>query len=284
MGRWWRLPLIVLAAALPVGLLWSDPPTGQYAGLGIVLVLAISLAVSIAAAMLASIPKYLGVPPMLLAGLFVATAGGLSSVALWKQYIPADCIGKSIQVRVAGEILDLPPEMEPLLAKETMAKFFGRAEKKADHALFCRMSQNGTRPVDVNVVSITPSSNEEAMTSACATNDAPTWCEMYAVEPYRHISNVLIAPATRYPVPESYWRGGGSLDIVRHGTLEQGWLCLIETNGRKTDCREWRPFGSGSLLTVSTGNSDPILNDMPVEEALEMVRKARNTFLAMVQQ
>ncbi len=282
-SRWpWRIPLLLLAIALPAGWLWRVSPAGEYAGLGYIIVIGASFCMMVFGAVWGGIMRRARcISPFMSAALPVIAFVSAAGFILWQQYIPRACLGKPLPVRIAGQILILPPELRPRLETGDSTGFFGRIERKADYAGFCRASRNGTRAIDVDVVWITPAANDKALTSACNANAPPAWCSGYAPDPYRHMGKIIIEPGSRLPLPLTYWKGGGSLRTERQGDLARGSVCLLPDTGRRTECWVWHPFGAGYRLTVSTSNLDPLFAGMPAEEARGMAERAREVFLAV---
>lgn len=282
-GWRWRIPLLLVAIALPTGFLWSGPPTGQYAGLGYLLVGGISIIVLVFGAGWGGIMRLVGIAP--LTSIVVTTVATTSTVsfALWYQYVPSACLDASLQVRIAGKSLHLPPELRPRLAKGNNIGHFGRIDRKSDFARFCRMSRNGARAIDMDTVLINPASNHRFMTSACNVDDPPDWCSNYSSDPYRYTGMVHIAPETEPAFPLPYWQEGGSIEKDRKGDLTQGSVCLLPDADIRTQCWTWQPFGEGARLTVSTNNLDRAFDDMPIEDAREMIRLARDITLNIIE-
>lgn len=98
------------------------------------------------------------------------------------------------------------------------------------------------------------------------------------------MGTILIALDTDPAIPSPYWKEGGTPKRDRQGDLTQGSVCLTPDAERKTECSVWRPFGEGARLTIRTNNQDPIFVDMPVDEAREMIRRARDITLAIITQ
>ena len=276
-----RIPLLLWVVVLPAGFLWSDPPTGQYAALAYVLVGAASAAALVLGAILGGAIRFArlrtltAVTALLFAGLAV------TGFELWRQYVPSACIEAPLQVRIAGSVLRLPSELRPRLENGDSIGHFGRINRKTDFARFCRMSRNGARAIDMDTVWITPATNHTSMSSTCNSDTPPAWCNGYSPESYMHIGKIIIKSASEPAFPSSYW-GEGSLKKDRQGDLIQGSVCLLPDADIVTQCWAWRPFGDGARLTVSTNNLDSIFKGMPIEEAREMIRHARDTTLAII--
>lgn len=283
-GWRWRIPLLVLAIALPTGLLWFDPPTGEYAGLGYLLTGGLSIIMLALGTGWGGVMRLVGIAPLKSVAVFSAAAAAAVSFTLWHQYVPNACLDASLQVRIAGRTLHLPPELQPRLENGNNIGHFGRIDSKSNFARFCRMSRNGERVIDMDTVWITPASNHKSMSPACSVDEPPGWCSSYSAEPYRHIGKVLIAPETDPALPFSYWREGGSLKKDREGDLSQGSVCLLPNNDIRTQCWTWQPFGEGSRLMISTNNLDRAFDDMPIELAREVIRQARDVVLNIVEQ
>lgn len=283
-GWRWRLPFLLLAIVLPIGLLWSDPPTGQYAGLAYIFVVGPSLVMLIFGAVLGSAVRFVRIAPLMSVAVMFISAGAFAGFVLWHQYVPSTCLETPIQVRIAGKTLHIPPELRPRLENGDSINHFGRTDRKSNYARLCRMSRNGARVIEMDTVWITPAANHEVMTAACKGNEPPSWCGGYSPDPYRRIGKILIAPEADPAFPLPYWRKGGSLKKDRQGDLIQGSVCLLPRADGRTECWIWRPFGDGSRLTISTNNLDQAFNDMPIEEAREMIRQAREMTLAIIEQ
>ncbi len=281
----WRVrALLILATlALPTGFLWLYPMTGQYAGLGYLIIILSYLAMFALGAGWGSVMRLAQVSQPISVLVPIVVAASYIGFALWNQYVPSSCGGKDLDVRIAGETLSLPPELQPRLEFGEAANHFGRMDRKSDFSKICRLSQNGTRAIDMDVVWITPSSNHAALTSVCDSNDKPDWCGSYSPNPYRHIGKVIIATNDELGIPRYYWKEGGSIKKERQGDLNQGSVCLLSDEGSKTQCWVWQPFGKGSWLTVSTSNLDPVFVDMPAEEARDMAFQTLETVLSIIQ-
>lgn len=277
-----RAPLLLMALALPAVFLWSISPTGDHAGLGYVITIVPSIALLIVGAGWGSVMRLARVSLSISILIPVIVTSAYAGRALWNQYVPNACLGKPLQVRVAGETLSLPPELRPRLEKGRNISFFGRLDRKSGYSRICRVSRNGAQEIDMDVVWINPRSNYPRLTSACEADEAPDWCGVYSPYPYRHIGKVIIAPDTELDFPSAYWREGGSLRKVRQGDLTEGSVCLLFEDGGATQCWVWQPFGSGSRLTVSTSNLDPTFDAMSVEQAREMARQALETTLSII--
>jgi len=223
-----------------------------------------------------------GISPLKSVVVFAVAAVGTASFALWDQYVPSACLDASLQVRIAGKTLHLPPELQPRLDKGNEIGFFDRINRKPDFAQFCRLSRNGERAIDIDTVWITPASSHKPMGLACSVDKPPNWCSSYSSEPYRRIGKILIAPETDHAIP-LYWKDGGSLKTYREGDLKQGSVCLLPDAFRRTECSTWQPYGEGSRLTVSTNNLDPAFDDMPIEDALGIIRQARDMTLKIIE-
>ncbi|MEM8717278.1 MAG: hypothetical protein AAGE92_16145 [Cyanobacteria bacterium P01_G01_bin.4] len=271
-----RIPFLILVYAL-LNWFWSTLPTsGDHIGLKYVFFFLPAAAAFFAGAVWGVVMKnelfWVSVLiPVIVAGVY---AGNI----LWRQYIPEACLGESLKVHVAKEALSLPPEMQPSFEDDGTYHFFGRMERKTSYAQLCRMSRNGTRAIDMDVVRITPAANYSRVTTTCDADNAPEWCRDYSAFPYRHMGEVLISP--RPGLPEYYW--DGSIENERFGNLTEGSICLLPEDGRKTQCWVWQPFGEGLRLTVSTNNLDEIFNAMPVQRARAMTIDALETTLSII--
>lgn len=277
-----RAPLLLMALALPAVFLWSISPTGDHAGLGYVITIVPSIALLIVGAGWGSVMRLARVSLSISILIPVIVTSAYAGRALWNQYVPNACLGKPLQVRVAGETLSLPPELRPRLEKGRNISFFGRLDRKSGYSRICRVSRNGAQEIDMDVVWINPRSNYPRLTSACEADEAPDWCGVYSPYPYRHIGKVIIAPDTELDFPSAYWREGGSLRKVRQGDLTEGSVCLLFEDGGATQCWVWQPFGNGSRLTVSTSNLDPAFVGMPVQQARDMTRQALGIVLSII--
>ncbi|MDI3336473.1 hypothetical protein QKW60_08655 [Defluviimonas aestuarii] len=281
-GWRWRILFLGAAIALPTGFLWSDPPTGQYAGFAYLFVTGPSIATALLGAALGIGMRSGGVRPRtsiaVLLSLSIATAGA----ALWHQYVPSACLKTPLQVRIDGVTLHLPSELQPRLEHGDEINFFGVPHRKSSFARLCRMSENGIRAIEMDTVWITPAANHQMMTAACEDREPPAWCNSYSSQPYRRVGKVLIAPNTDQDFPLPYWEEGGSLKTDHQGDLIQGSVCLLPDAGLRTKCWVWQPFGDSSRLTISTNNLDAEFNEMPIEDAREMLRLAREMTLTIV--
>lgn len=283
-GWRWRTVLLFLAVALPVGFLWSEAPTGQYAGLAYVIILGTSMIALVLGLTIGCVLRFAacGVLVSIAAILFVAASA--TAFELYRQYVPNACLESPLQVRIAGKILRVPPELRPRLENGNDIDHFGRIDRKLDFARLCRMSENGTHAIDMDTVWLTPAANHSAMSSACNANEPPNWCDSYSPEPYRRIGKILFAPEATPGFPLPYWKEGGSLKKNRQGDLNFGSVCLLPDADTRTQCWIWQPFGDGSRLIVSTNNLDPAFDEMPIEVAREMITQAREVTLSIVDQ
>ena len=282
-GWRWRIPLLLIAIALPTGFLWADPPTGQYAGLGYLFLGGAFIVALALGAGWGGVLRMVGIAPLASVVVFAVAAGATASFALWHQYVPSACLDTSLKVRISRRTLHLPPELRPRLERGNQIGHFGRIDRKSDFARFCRISRNGEQVIDVDTVWITPASNHESISSSCGVDEPPGWCGSYSAEPYRRIGKVLIAPKTDPAFPLPYWREGGSLKKDREGDLTQGSVCLLPNPDIRTQCWTWQPFGEDSRLTVSTNNLDRAFDDMPIEDAREIIRQARDITLSIIE-
>lgn len=278
-----RAPLILATLALPAGFLWLYPMTGEYAGLGYLIIILYYFAMFAVGAGWASIMRLAKVSQSVSVSVPVIVAASYIGYALWIQYVPSSCLESALHVRIAKESLHLNPNLRPRLERGDAANHFGRLDRKSGFSKICKLSQNGTRAIDMDVVWITPATNHAALTSLCESQNDPEWCGSYSSYPYRHIGKVLIATEDVLGFPKPYWNEGGSLKKERQGDLNQGSVCLLPDEGSKTQCWVWQPFGEGSRLTVSTNNLDPIFVEMPVDEARDMALQTLKTTLSIVQ-
>jgi len=269
----WRIPFLLIAISLPAALLWPDPPTGEYAGLVYFLVIGPSIITMVLGVVCGSISRRLHTAPWMLG----VVASAAAAFVLWNQYVPNACLGARLQVQVAGSLLLIPPEMRPRVEDGDSVNFFGSTDHKSSYAQLCRKSRNGTRPIEVDTVWITPASNHTEMTATCNGSEAPAWCKAYSSDPYRRIDKILIAPASELGFPRPYWDSGSGHD--QQGDLTEGSICLMSG---VTQCWIWGPFGHDSRLIVSTNNLDKTFTNMPVAEARDMVVKTRDMTLAVI--
>lgn len=283
-GWRWRIPLMLLAVVLPAGFLWSDPPTGQYAGLGYIIVAGAFVVALILGVIFGTALRFAPIQALTSVAALFFVAAAVTGFELRQQYVPSACLETPLQVRIAGIVLRLPPELQPRLENGNSVAHFGRIDRKSDFARFCRMSGNGARAIDMDIVWISPATNHKVITSACNVNAPPAWCSGYSSDPYRYIGKILIAPETNRAFPLSYWKEGGSLKKNRQGDLIQGSVCLLPNADHPTQCWTWQPLGDGSRLTVSTNNLDRTFDDKPIEEAREMIRQAREITLSIIKQ
>lgn len=281
-GWRWRLPLLAVAIGVPAAFLWSDPPTGEYAELGYV-VLVIPTAVTLfVGAFCGSIARFAKVAPTRFASGTVILAGVLSGLLLWDQFVPSACLSTPLHVKISNSDLFIPAEMQPVIEISNSKYLFGFSDRKSGTAQLCWWGRNGTRAVEADSVWITPAASYDEMMTTCKGGEPPAWCSAYAPDPFRHIGKFLIGPESELPFPPYYWDEGGSLKKDKQGNLTEGTLCLLPEEGSVTQCWVWSPFGQGSRLTVSTLNTDKIFTDMPVEKARDMIAKARVMTLAII--
>lgn len=286
-GMRWGLLLLIVALAVPAGSLWYDPPSGEYAGLGYILKVIVSLVALAMGAFLGLAVRTACKASLTSVAVLFIINGALASLILWNQYIPSACLETPLQVQIAGRVMHLPSEMRPIIERGKSTGFFGRADRKSDSSWLCRKGRNGSKIIDVDTVSINPVSSHKTITQACKSDEPPTWCNSYSPEPFRRIGEIRIAPVTDRAFPMSYWTTpSGSLKKDRQGDLTRGSVCLSPDpkHGPLTQCWIWQPFGDGARLTVSTYNLDPIFNDMPIEEAREMIRNVRKMALEIITQ
>jgi hypothetical protein len=293
-GWRWRIPLLLVAVGIPAVWLWPDflaatgippawlgpyPPTGEYAMLGYVIVIGLSVIAMILGAACGGVSRLKRVASSKFIPVLGFVSGVSAAFVLWYQYVPSGCLGTSLQVRIGGSVLHLPPEMQPRIGRGDSTDFFGRTDHKFGYARLCRKGRNGTRAVDVDTVRITPATNHDEMTAACKSRVPPAWCKFYSADPYRHIGRISIGPASELGFPKPYWQKGGSLRLDPQGDLIQGSVCL---GSGVTQCWAWEPLGPDFRLIVSTNNLDKTFSNVPVAEAREMIVKARDTTLAII--
>ena len=269
--------------ALPAAFLWSEAPTGQYAGLAYVITFGGAAIALVIGVVFGGALRFAAIGTVFTFAVIFFVAASAAGLQLYRQHVPEACLGSPIDVRIAGRNLRIPSQMRPRLENGDDIGHFGRLDRKPDFARFCRMGKNGTRPIDMDTVWLTPATNHSAMTAACDGNAPPNWCSSYSAEPYRFIGKILIAPDVEPGFPLPYWREGGSLEKDRQGDLDRGSICLIATDSSPTECWAWQPFGDGSRLTVRTNNLDRIFDGMSIEEAREMIRQARKVALSIVE-
>ena len=271
-----RLPLVTVALALPVIFAWWEAPTGEYAGLFYAVLAAFALVPLIAGSLAGFLLRSVDGTRR---AIFIGTVAlVLCGWELWRQYVPESC--ESLPVAIGGEVLEIPAAFRPRLERAGFVGHFGRNDRKRDFAQLCRESRNGTEPVVMEAVWITPVSAEKRMTPVCASAKAPAWCEAYDARVFRRIGKILISTDGQRTVPHYYWNSSGSLDIRREGDLEQGTLCLVSD---RTTCWAWEPFGDGQQrIMVETNNLDLVFEGMSTEEALATLAPAREVFLEVV--
>lgn len=275
---------LVAGAALPSGLLLNEAPTGQYAGLAYAIILGASLIALILGVLLSGVLRYTAFSSMASTPFLCLIAALAAGFVLHRQFVPDACLTSPLKVKIAGEVLLLPPELRPRLENGDSIMMFGRLDKKVDFASLCRSSSDGKLPIAMDTVWITPASNYRNMNSACGAQDPPEWCSNYSADPYQRIGKILIAPKYRSSFPSPYWNEGGSIAKDRKGDLTNGSVCLLPAENRRTQCWTWQTFGDGSRITVSTNNLDPLFEDMPIETAREMIRQAGETTLIIMGQ
>jgi hypothetical protein len=289
-----RIPLLLVATGIPAAWLWPDflaataippawlgpyPPTGQYASLGYTIVIGLSVIAMVLGAVCGSVSRFKPIAPSKFFPVLGIVTSAAAAFVLWSQYVPSDCLGTSLQVRIGGSVLHLPPEMQPRVERGNSTDFFGQTDHKFGYARLCRKGRSGTRAVDVDTVSITPAANHDEMTAACNGRKPPAWCQVYSADPYRHMGQVRIGPASELGFPKPYWQKGGSLKLDPQGDLTHGSVCLESI---VTQCWTWEPFGPDSRLIVSTSNLDKTFKNMPVADARERATKARDMTLALI--
>ena len=283
-GWRWRLPLLALAVLCPAAWLWTDPPIGPYGGLGFSITLAALLGALITGVIGGSLLRGAGLSrPASLAGLTLLAAGAVS-LTLWQQYVPQACLDRPLQIRIAGMTLQVPAALQPRLEHGDEVWHFGRSDRKSGTAQLCRASRNGTQPLEMDRLWITPAASHEALPAACGSPPHPGWCTTYAASPFRHMGRIVIEPATGPPVAAAYWDPGGSLPKITEGDLRAGSTCLPTTTAAPTRCWVWHPLGPRFRLLVSTYARDPVFADMPVASARDMTRRAGSIALAILRQ
>lgn len=279
LGWRWGVPLLLVAIGIPAAWLWPDRPTGQYAMLGYIVVIGPAVIAMILGGACGVAARVTPITPSKFVPALGVVAGASAAFVLWYQYVPTDCLGTSLQVRIGGSVLHIPPEMQPSIERGSSAAFFGRTEHKFGYARLCRKGRNGTRAIDIDTVSITPATNHDEMTAACIGLGQPSWCKAYSADPYRYISDIRIAPATELGFPRPYWNETTSMEKERQGDLREGSVCLESI---VTQCWAWQPFGQDSRLIVETSNLQRIFSNMPFADAREMTVKARDMTLAII--
>ncbi len=270
----WRIPLLFVAIGLPVALLWSDPLTGQYAGLTYILVIGASLATMVLGVVVGSLLRRFAIAHWVLG----AIAAVAAVFVLWHQHVPNACLGAPLPVRIGGVDLIIPPEMRPRLEAGERVITFGSMDQKSSYAQLCRESRNGARPIEVDTIWLWPASTHTAMTRTCNGSTPPAWCETYSPDPYKHIRRILIAPASQPGFPRDYWKSG-SPNYDKQGDLIEGSICLMAS---VTECWIWGPFGHDSRLIVSTSNLDKIFTNMSVDDAREMIVRTREMAISII--
>lgn len=284
-GWRWRSFLLFLALALVIWYLKSEVPGGQYAGLALLIVsgaavIALVFGAGLGAILRSAVPR----TPTCIALVFCA-ATAVAGVVLYQQYVPDECRQSPLRIRIAGEALRLPAALAPLVERDGKLLFFGRADRKSDFAHLCRIGANGEREIRVESVRITPASSFAAMSLICNANAPPGWCGSYAPEPYRHASDVLIAPRAVNILPLPYWKEGGAPERQRQGDLTSGSVCLFpEDEDDRTECWIWQPFGDDARVTVRAANLEPAFEGMPVEAARAILVQVLEQTLSILRQ
>lgn len=277
-------PLLLLAIILPIAMSWSDLPTGEHASLAYAIMAGFYLAALFLGGVFGSGMRYARLSSLKSVVALTALAGAFAGFALWNQNVPSACLNKALPVRIAGKTIYLPLELRPRLENGHSINFFGRADRKSDHAQLCRMSRNGTRAVKMDTVWITPVARYEAMNTTCAVNKPPAWCGSYSPEPYRRISRFIITSEDETNFLKVYWNEGRSPKKDRKGDLVDGSVCLLsDDTNQPTQCWIWRPYGTNSRLTVRAVNLDQPPSAMSVEGAREMIGVATDMTLDIIE-
>jgi hypothetical protein len=290
LGWRWRIPLLLVAMGIPAAWLSPDflavtgippewlgpyPPTGgEYAGLGYFMVIGLSVTAMILGAPFGGASRLQPIATLKFVSVLCIVTCAAVAFVLWSQYVPSDCLGTSLRVRIGGRVLQLPPEMQPRVQRGSRSDFFGSIDHKFGYARLCRAGGNGTLAVDVDALSIRI--NLDEMADACNAGIPPAWCKSYFRSPDRGNFDVSIAPVSKADLPEHHWKFTRS---VKEGDLKEGSVCL---DSIVTRCSIWEPFDHDTRLIVSTSNLDKTFSNMPFAEAFEMTAKARETALAII--
>jgi hypothetical protein len=284
-----RLALLLIPATLPTLYYWSTEPIGKFVDLVYMIIAGVSFLALVTGFGLGWLLRSSPLNARQSMAALVGIAAIPSTYFLLEQYVPASCLNQPLQVSIAGEVLHIPHEIQAGLGgsdvtTNTAQISFGRRQQKRSFARICRLSGNGSRTIEVDVVRLSPVTSHLGMASVCDGPEPPNWCSGYSPEPYRYIGQIAIAPESE-PFGGLYlWENGRPDRVARSGNLTIGSVCQLPIEGSRTQCFSWQPFGNGSRLTVSTNNLDPTFDGMAAQDALEMTEQTRDTILSIVGQ
>ena len=278
----WRPRLLLLGAmsGLLVLFFQAHPMQGQYAGLGYMIVLGGSAVAMVVGLCWGWLVHFIRAPAKVHWRWRIAPMVALAGFTVWNQWVSASCV--EITARIGERNLSLPREMQPRLERGRDIGRFGKLDRKADFARYCRRAKNGARVIDLDVVWLTPASNFEGMSARCAEVDAPDWCTGFAPLPYRHAHQILIQRDPERAVPMSWWNSA-SPRAVQQGNLSRGSLCLLPHQpGAMTECWVWRTFGEGFTISARSWGFDEVFRDLDVATARALLQQSIDTALAVM--
>lgn len=279
-----RIAFLLLAVALPYSFLMTQLPEGEYAFLGYLIVVGPAFIAFVVGGGIASIAFWLGAAPRMAISVVLCTGLAGVSFVLWHQYVPDACKDATLQVRISGETLHLPAEMQPRLDWGEEAGIFGNFDRKVDFAKFCRMSRNGARPIDIDAIRINLNKIQESMIDSCRAGRSDDWCQLYTSDLNRQGLRLNIAPESQLPFLSYYWEEESSIEKVRKGDLQEGWVCHLNADNHARQCWSWQPFGDGARMTLSWDSFVRVTDNAsaPVDVALATLRAARQRVLNQI--
>lgn len=282
-----RLLLWAMAGTGPYIVLWLDPPVGEFAGLAYMLVGLYALGTLLVGSVLGWGLRY--VRPSHAVAVLAVVILSAAGFELGRQYVPEACLKRPLPVSIDNTDLHVPAVMRARIERADDKAFFGRKDRKYGTASLCRASDNGTSPVPIETLWITPAAHADQMSETCGPSGGatggPSWCQAFRHTPYQHIGSVILSTNPQRTAPVYYWeRQIENLRSTKSGDLTKGWLCVQGGYKNTTSCWLWEPYGSGDLrIMVETLNFDPVFQDMPVEDALKMASDAKTMIREILQ-
>jgi hypothetical protein len=279
-----RLMFLSVALVIPVVWMWLTPPVGNHAGLVFLVTIISSITALLVGAVIGIAVYSTGIPSLKSTPILIFIAGSIAGYTLWIQFVPHACFEKPLQVRIAGKTLSIPAEMQTYFTKDGYKFHFGRAENKTQSAQICKMTQNGTQAIDIDALWIEPAKSYKTMSHACNDETNPVWCKNYHPKPYRYLDKISIKPIVNSARELSRWTKDKTPTTDPQGDSNTGSFCYILSQGKRTECRAWQPFGEGFRLMLETNHLDPVFMDATLKTTRKIMHQAGEMTLTILEQ